>query len=143
MNEQVQSQQRAPREWVELITITDSMTPVVVRVQTTASGRPLYSMEIGLIRDGRMLRHMPVYTQPDGAVSEFDSALLAKMIKAAEDAVAADAKKKADEWAARQGARDQRRGGGPGDRGNNDRRRRNGGGERRGRRDREDDGQWR
>src|SRR5690606_2637755 len=72
MNES--SQLRAPREWVELTTITDPNTPVVVRVQTTASGRPLYSMEIGMLRDGRMLRHIPVYTNQDGSVVPTDVA---------------------------------------------------------------------
>lgn len=131
MNEQVQP--RAPREWVELTTVTNPETPIVVRVQVTASGRPLYSMEIGVLRDGRMLRHMPVYTQ-DGAVTSVNGATLAAMIKTAESAVAVDAKKKADEWAARSGPREV-----PKPAGREERR----GKGRRGRDDREDGTGWR
>lgn len=137
MNDQVQP--RAPREWVELTTITSEVTPVVVRVQTTASGRPLYSMEIGILRDGRVLRHMPVYTQSDGSVAPADSATLVAMIKAAENAVAVDAKRKADEWAARRPVRNDER-----DRGGREERR--GGRSSRGRKaraDREDGSRWR
>lgn len=134
MNEPVQQQQRAPREWVELITITNPATPIAVKVQTTATGRPLYSMEVGVLKDGRLLRHMPIYTAQDGSVASTDGDLLAQMIRTAEEAVAVDAKRKADAWAARMG----------GGRGREDRQDRKGRRERRGR-DREDreDPRWR
>ncbi len=131
-------QPRAPREWIELITVTRPSTPVAVRVQTTASGRPLYSMEIGVLRDGRMLRHVPVYTQLDGAAPTTDVEALASMIKEAEAAVAADAKRKADEWAARQPARDAR-----GRDSRDDRRGRKDRGRERRERDDEDGRRWR
>jgi hypothetical protein len=105
MNDQDQTQ-RAPREWVELTTIVSTTSPIVVRVQTTASGRPLYSMEIGVMRDGRMLRHMPVFTQPDGLVTPFDLSGLTGMIRQAEEAVAVDASRKAADWQAQQNRRE-------------------------------------
>lgn len=136
MNEQAQ-QPRAPREWVELTTVTSPETPIVVRVQVTASGRPLYSMEIGTLRDGRLLRHMPVYTQ-DGVVAPMNGAALAALIKRAEDAVAVDAKRKADEWAAQRGSRDA-----PKPAKHEERPDRRGRKDRRGRGEREDGAGWR
>lgn len=127
MNESAQPQ-RAPREWVELVVVSDPNTPVVVRVMTTSTGRPLYSMEIGILRDGRILRHMPIFTQPDSSVAPTDVAALTGMIHRAEEAVAADAARKAAEWQAKQGAREPR--------GNSERPNRNG--KRRHRDDRED-----
>lgn len=135
------SQLRAPREWVELTTITDPNTPVVVRVQTTASGRPLYSMEIGMLRDGRMLRYIPVYTNQDGSVVPTDVATVTAMIRLAEEEIAVDAGRKAAAWATRQPQRRPRR-----DDGGNGNGRGRGRDERRGRdrrRDHDDEAQWR
>ncbi len=135
MNDQTQ-QPRPPREWVTLTTVTNPGTPVVVRVQTTASGKPLYSMEIGLLREDRVMRFMPVYVNPDSSVVPMDLALLQSMIRQAEEAIALDAGRKAAEWATRRPPRE--------DRGRSDQERGNRrGGERRRRRDRDEESGWR
>lgn len=108
MNDQSQ-QTRPPREWATLTTITDPSTPIVVRVQATTSGKPLYSMEIGILREDRIMRYMPVYANPDGSVVPTDLTLLQSMIRRAEEEVALDATRKAAEWATRRPPRDDQR----------------------------------
>lgn len=136
MNDQSNQQPRPPREWVTLTTITDPTTPLVVRVQTTASGKPLYSMEIGLLRDDRIMRFMPVYVNPDSSVVPMDLTRLQSMIRKAEEEIALDAGRKAAEWATRRPVREDR---GRSDRDRGDRR----GGDRRRRRDRDEESGWR
>lgn len=136
MNDQSTQQPRPPREWVTLTTITNPASPIVVRVQTTASGRPLYSMEIGVLREDRVMRFMPVYVNPDSSVAPMDLTLLQSMIRRAEEEIALDAARKQAEWQTRRPQREDR--GRPerdrGERRGNDRRRR---------RDRDEETRWR
>ena len=136
MNDQSNQQPRPPREWVTLTTITNPTTPVVVRVQTTVSGKPLYSMEIGHLREDRVMRYMPVFVNQDSSVVPMDLVVLQSMIRQAEDAIAVDAARKAAEWATRRPPREDR---GRPEQNRSERR----GGERRRRRDRDEESGWR
>lgn len=93
---------RGPRlEWGELQIVTVEGTDLAVRVQTTLSGRPFYSRELGVMRDGRFLR----YVRDDLAVVNgvvtvraFDDAAAARVQAAATEVIRKHAQAREDEW---------------------------------------------
>lgn len=93
---------RGPRlEWGELQIVTVEGTDLAVRVQTTLSGRPYYSRELGVIRDGRFLRYIRddlAVVNGTVTVRAFDDVAAARVQAAATEVIRKHAQAREDEW---------------------------------------------
>lgn len=93
---------RGPRpEWRELEIVTVEGSDLAVRIQTTVSGRPAYSRELGVVRDSRFLRHIRDWIDTQNGVvtvRPFDDAAAARVQAAATEAIRKHAQEREDEW---------------------------------------------